>query len=195
MKSSQLGATLTEFITIGPLIFLLGMNGLQYTLMYNAKTNLTYASYEAARAGAIENASPQQIEMGLLKGFLPYLSANKGIGGGELDNAKVFALAKATEAPFTKIEIINPTAQAFNDFNSPILQQTLGTKQKVIPNKLTDIENLKSKPGASSGVNISEANVLKLRITYGYKPNIPLVGGIFAKAFNFLYCTRFTNLF
>ena len=61
MKSSQLGATLTEFITIGPLIFFLGMNGLQYTLMYNAKTNLTYASYEAARAGAIENASPQQI--------------------------------------------------------------------------------------------------------------------------------------
>ena len=167
MKSSQLGATLTEFITIGPLIFFLGMNGLQYTLMYNAKTNLTYASYEAARAGAIENASPQQIEMGLLKGFLPYLSANKGIGGGKLDNAKVFALA-------------------FNDFNSPILQKTLGTKQKVIPNKLTDMENLKSKPGASSGVNISEANVLKLRITYGYKPTIPLVGGFFAKAFDFL---------
>ena len=124
--------------------------------------------------------------MGLLKGFLPYLSANKGIGGGKLDNAKVLALAKATEAPFTKIEIINPTAEAFNDFNSPILQKTLGTKQKVIPNKLTDMEKLKSKPGASSGVNISEANVLKLRITYGYKPTIPLVGGFFAKAFDFL---------
>ena len=34
-------------------------------------------------------------------------------------------------------------------------------------------------------MNISEANVLKLRITYGYKPNIPLVGGFFAKTFDF----------
>ena len=116
-----------------------------------------------------------------MKGFLPYLSANEGIG----DNAEVLALAKVTEAPFTKIEIISPTAKAFDDFNSPVLQKVLGTRHKVIPNKLSDIENLKSKHGASSGVNISEANVLKLRITYGYEPKIPVVGGFFAKTFDF----------
>lgn len=188
MKSSQLGATLTEFITIGPMIFLLGLTGVQYTLMYNAKTNLTYASYEAARAGAIENASPEQIELGLFKGFLPYLSAANGSSGSPEDIAKLLAEAKFKEAPYTKIEIINPTAEAFNDFNNTTLQQNLGTRQKVIPNKLTDIENLKSAQGkgASSGMSVSEANVLKLRITYGYEPKIPFVGDVVASVSGYL---------
>ncbi|MBP3946753.1 TadE/TadG family type IV pilus assembly protein [Psychrobacter sp. K31L] len=188
MKSNQLGATLIEFITIGPMIFFLGMTGVQYTLMYNAKTNLTYASYEAARAGAIENASPEQIEMGLFKGFLPYLSASKGSSGSPADVAKLLVQTRLEEAPFTKIEIINPTAEAFNDFNNPTLQKTLGTQQKVIPNKLTDIENSKHSKGkgSSSGMSVSEANVLKLRITYGYEPAIPLVGHVVASVASFL---------
>lgn len=183
MRLNQVGATLTEFIVVGPLIFLLGMTGLQYTLMYNAKTNFTYAAYEAARAGAIHNASPKKIEEGLIKGFLPYISANTG---SKLPNSVLLQKAKATEAPFMKVEIISPTEEAFNDFNNPTLQKILKTDRKVIPNKKIDMDNLNSKKGASSGVSISEANVLKLRVTYGYKPNIPIAKNLLNSIYSFL---------
>ena len=177
-RNSQKGASLTEFIVVTPMIFLLGMLGVQYTLMYNAKSNLTYAGYEAARAGAIHHADPQKIQEGLLKGLLPYLNANgNGLvktSNGTVDNIAMLKQAQLTEAPFMKIEIISPNKQAFDDFNNPTLQQLLKTTHKVIPNKQTDFENLKDKVGSSSGLTIAEANVLKLRVTYGYKPEIPL---------------------
>lgn len=192
-RNSQKGASLTEFIVVTPMIFLLGMLGVQYTLMYNAKSNLTYASYEAARAGAIHNADPNKIQEGLLKGLLPYLSAN---GNGVLkannvlantaDNVAILEKAKLTEAPFMKIEIINPNKQAFDDFNNPTLQQLLKTTHKVIPNKQTDFDNLKDKIGSNSGLTVAEANVLKLRITYGYKPEIPLAKNMMSSLYSFL---------
>lgn len=183
MKFNQTGATLTEFIIVGPLIFLLGMTGLQYTLMYNAKTNLTYASYEAARAGAIHHADPEKIEEGLLKGLSPYLSADNGI---TIDNKALLQKVKASESSFMKVEIISPTAEAFNDFNNKTLQKVLKTDRLVIPNKQTDIENLANKSGTSSGVSIHEANVLKLRITYGYKPNIPIAKNLLSSVYSYL---------
>lgn len=186
LNQSQRGATLTEFMTIGPLIFILGMTGIQYTLMYNAKTNLTYASYEAARAGAIENADPKAIQAGLLKGFLPYLSAGNGSNGDVSDSAQLLQTITTSETPFMKVEIINPNKKAFDDFNDETLQRLLKTDHKVIPNKQTDIENLKDTQGKTSGITIEEANVLKLRITYGYKPSIPLVGNMFAQAYDLL---------
>lgn len=192
-RNSQKGASLAEFIVVTPMVILLGMLGVQYTLMYNAKSNLTYAGYEAARAGAIHHADPQKIQEGLLKGLLPYLSAN-GNGvlksnnavSNTLDNAAILTKAKLTEAPFMKVEIISPNKQAFDDFNNPTLQQMLKTTHKVIPNKQTDFENLQDKVGSSSGLTIAEANVLKLRVTYGYKPEIPLAKNLFSSLYAFL---------
>lgn len=190
-KLNQAGATLTELVVVGPLIFLLGMTGLQYTLMYNAKANLTYAAYEAARAGAIHHADPEKIEEGLLKGMLPYISANTGSSIdntllSSIDNTLLLQKVKVTEAPFMKVEIISPTAKAFDDFNNTTLQQVLKTNRKVIPNKQTDIENIGSTNGSSSGVSIHEANVLKLRITYGYKPNIPIAKNLLSSIDSFI---------
>ncbi|OBX65578.1 hypothetical protein A9299_08180 [Moraxella osloensis] len=189
-RNSQKGASLTEFIVVTPMIFLLGMLGVQYTLMYNAKSNLTYAGYEAARAGAIHHADPQKIQEGLLKGLLPYLNANGNAlvktSNGTVDNIAMLKQAQLTEAPFMKIEIISPNKQAFDDFNNPTLQQLLKTTHKVIPNKQTDFENLKDKVGSSSGLTIAEANVLKLRVTYGYKPEIPLAKNMMSSLYSFL---------
>ena len=189
-RNSQKGASLTEFIVVTPMIFLLGMLGVQYTLMYNAKSNLTYAGYEAARAGAIHHADPQKIQEGLLKGLLPYLNANgNGLiktSNGTVDNIAMLKQAQLTEAPFMKIEIISPNKQAFDDFNNPTLQQLLKTTHKVIPNKQTDFDNLKDKVGSSSGLTIAEANVLKLRVTYGYKPEIPLAKNMMSSLYSFL---------
>ena len=187
----QKGASVTEILVVTPLVILLGMIGIQYALMYNARTNITYASYEAARAGAINHADPQAIEDGLLKGLLPLLSTNlksfkadttnplTATAQGELALEKL----KFDEARFMKIEIISPNEAAFNACNNVQLQKILNTTNKVIPNKHNDIQNYKC---SDPNISISQANVLKLRITYGYKPKIPLAKDMFVSIASFV---------
>ena len=131
----QKGASVTEILVVTPLVILLGMIGIQYALMYNAKTNITYASYEAARAGAINHADPQAIEDGLLKGLLPLLSTNLKSFKADTTNPLTataqgkLALEKLKfdEARFMKIEIISPNEAAFNACNNFQLQKILNT--------------------------------------------------------------------
>lgn len=187
----QKGASVTEILVVTPLVILLGMIGIQYALMYNAKTNITYASYEAARAGAINHADPQAIEDGLLKGLLPLLSTNLKSFKADTTNPLTataqgkLALEKLKfdEARFMKIEIISPNEAAFNACNNVQLQKILNTTNKVIPNKHNDIQNYKC---SDPNISISQANVLKLRITYGYKPKIPLAKDMFVSIASFV---------
>lgn len=189
----QKGASVTEILVVTPLVVLLGMIGIQYALMYNAKTNITYASYEAARAGAINNADPQAIENGLLKGLLPLLSTKLKSEGIKVDTTNLLTATvqsklaleklKFDEARFMKIEIISPNEAAFNACNNVQLQKILNTTNKVIPNKHNDIQNYKC---SDPNISISQANVLKLRITYGYKPKIPLAKDMFVSIASFV---------
>lgn len=193
MKRSIRGSVTTEFLIIAPMISILGLLGVQYAMIYNARANLSYAAFEAARAGAIHHADPKKIRDGLIKGLLPYLvSTQQSLLPIKSDNpaalnvnaAVLNQVVKLTEEPFIKIEMISPTPQAFDDFNSPELQRKLNTgTQKVIPN--TDL-NTASAVSTKSGVNIQDANVLKLRITYGYQPKIPLVSQFFSTVDAFL---------
>ncbi len=187
----QKGASVTEILVVTPLVILLGMIGMQYALMYNAKTNITYASYEAARAGAINHADPQAIEDGLLKGLLPLLSTNlKSLKADTTNPLTATAQGKLAleklkldEARFMKIEIISPNEAAFNACNDAQLQKILNTTNKVIPNKHSDIQNYKC---SDPNISISQANVLKLRITYGYEPKIPLAKDMFVSIASFV---------
>lgn len=187
----QKGASVTEILVVTPLVMLLGMIGIQYALMYNARTNITYASYEAARAGTINHADPQAIEDGLLKGLLPLLSTNLKSFKADTTNPLTataqgkLALEKLKfdEARFMKIEIISPNEAAFNACNNVQLQKILNTTNKVIPNKHNDIQNYKC---SDPNISISQANVLKLRITYGYKPKIPLAKDMFVSIASFV---------
>ncbi|MDI4498705.1 hypothetical protein E6P70_10070 [Moraxella nonliquefaciens] len=189
----QKGASVTEILVVTPLVVLLGMIGIQYALMYNAKTNITYASYEAARAGAINHADPQAIENGLLKGLLPLLSTKLKSEGIKVDTTNLLTATvqnklaleklKFDEARFMKIEIISPNEAAFNACNNVQLQKILNTTNKVIPNKHNDIQNYKC---SDPNISISQANVLKLRITYGYKPKIPLAKDMFVSIASFV---------
>lgn len=189
----QKGASVTEILIVTPLVVLLGMIGIQYALMYNAKTNITYASYEAARAGAINNADPQAIENGLLKGLLPLLSTKLKPKGIKVDTTNpltatvqsklAFEQLKLDEAPFMKIEIISPSERAFAACNNAQLQKILNTTNKVIPNKYSDTQNYQC---SDPNISIGEANVLKLRITYGYEPKMPLVKNMFVSVASFV---------
>jgi len=78
-----------------------------------------------------------------------------------------------------RLELINPTRASFDDFSEPALKEKHDTNARVLPNSSLALRN-PSLIKANSGQNIFDANLLKVRITHGYRPGVPLVAKVFA---------------
>ena len=181
------GATLVELVIAGPLVLFILLVLMQYALLFHARSQLNYATFEAARAGTVANARPTAIRTAFERAMTGYHGG--GTTTAELAASRAKALA---EAPFTRIEILSPTRESFDDYHSPALAARLGTSGRVIPN--TNLAHLVcpiDRPGCqgnpaanASGQTLQDANLLKLRITYGIptKKQIPLAGPFMARA-------------
>ena len=109
-KARQRGASLVEFAVALPALLLLGLGTLQGALAYHAKTTLNYATFEAARKGAVTHAQsgPMREELGIR--MAP-------IYGGDGSPQKALeaitrASLEAKDSRFTRIDILNPTVEA-----------------------------------------------------------------------------------
>ena len=63
----QTGAVLIEFWLVAPVLLLVGLGTVQIGLIYHAKNTLNYATFEAARVGAVNHAGVDKMreELGL----------------------------------------------------------------------------------------------------------------------------------
>jgi uncharacterized membrane protein (UPF0127 family) len=182
---AQRGAALVEFVVVGPLLTLIGLGILQYTTLFFAKNQLNHASFVAARAGSLGNANVNTVRDAYIKALVPLY------GGGTTATELAESLVKATKAytgdpadpiknpPGIRIELINPTKESFADFgNNPDLQHKYNTQGKrVIRNASQAFKG--DAIGSNSGQTIQDANLIKLRITHGYEPKIPLVKTVY----------------
>lgn len=179
----QRGATLVEFVVVVPTVLFMLMNLIQYGLLYHAKSQLNYAAFEAARAGTTQNADPAAIRAAFTRAMTGYY------GGGTTTAQLAASHAKAaadTTAANVRIEILSPTQESFDDYASPGLKSRLKLSSRVIPNSNLaflqcpmDVPNCNNNPKTNqSGQTLADANLLKLRITYGIpgKKQIPLAG-------------------
>ena len=170
-----------EFAVVGPIITLLGLATLQYGMLFFAKNQYNHAAFMAARAGTTGNANVSKIEQAYTRALIPLYAT-----GTSTDALKAAYDRAATEvASFTKIEVLNPTEESFADFNDPALQAQLGitgtgTTPRVIPNGGLAFRHA-NVVRASSGQNIQDANLLKLRITHWFEPKIPLMASIYSR--------------
>lgn len=179
----QRGATLVEFVVVVPTVLFMLMNLIQYGLLYHAKSQLNYATFEAARAGTTQNANPAAIRATFTRAMTGYYGG--GTTTAELATSHVKAVADTTAAN-VRIEILSPTKESFDDYASPGLKSKLKLSSRVIPNiNLAFIQCPMDVPGCNndpktneSGQTLADANLLKLRITYGIpeKKQIPLAG-------------------
>ncbi|MGD9168681.1 MAG: DUF6531 domain-containing protein, partial [Candidatus Thiodiazotropha sp.] len=96
-----------------------------------------------------------------------------GDGSGE---KAISAITRASldvqDSRFTEIEIINPTIEAFDEFGRDIVNPRTGDVHFGIPN--SHLRWRDRDPG-TSGVNIQDANLLKIKVTYGYQLKAPLM--------------------
>lgn len=183
------GATLVEFIVIAPTLLFSLLGLIQTGLVFHAKSNVNYGAFEAARAGSTGNAQLSVIRTA-------FANAMTGYYGGGRNTQEVTtstARAHADILPTTmRVELLSPSKQSFNDYASPQLSTKLNTSARVIPNNnlsaITcpmDRQDCASNPVSNtSGQTLSDANILKLRITYGIPAHkqIPLVGRFYVMA-------------
>ncbi len=154
----QKGASIAELVVVLPAMALLGLGSFEAVLAFRAKSLLNFASYEGVRSGSIRNANLADIQAAVARGLTPLYGASSS----NTDIIQANLKAKIDIAlPYTRIEILNPTRQAFADFGVVVKGMTQ------IPN-----DNLIARStaiGATSRVNIQDANLLKIRVTYGYR--------------------------
>jgi hypothetical protein len=172
-KHQTRGAALVETLVAVPLLLLLGMGLIQWALIYEAKSTLDYATFMAVRAGAVDHASPETIKSTLARSLVPLYSPDKSVQG--LGKKLLLANADIRNPLITKLRILNPTQEAFEVFSED-------DKPNVLPNYR--LWQASTAVGPSSRVNLQDANLLKLEVTYSYELKVPYVGRIIAALVN-----------
>jgi hypothetical protein len=168
------GATLAEFLVVVPAMLLLGLGVIQSLFFYQAKTVANYATFEAARKGAVTHAQPATMrdEFGLRMAA--------ALGGDGSPEKLLEAIKKGREEArdkgITRIDILSPTREAFSDF--AVFNADSGKDE--LPNHHLRYQD--RTPGARGKVSIQDANLLTIQTTYGYKLTVPLVNKIVTAA-------------
>jgi hypothetical protein len=182
-RTRSCGAALVEFAVIGPLITLLGMALIHYGHFFFTKNHINHAAFMAARAGSTGHADLEVIRAAYAKALIPIY----GGGTNPAELAASYARATADVAATTRIELLNPTKESFDDWNDEELQQSIGQGRRVIPNAGLAFRD-PEKIGSASGQNIQDANLIRIRITHGYAPltGLRFIGLIYTRYLQWL---------
>ena len=185
----QRGASLVEFVVVAPTLLFAMLGIVQAGMVFHAKSNLNYASFEAARAGSVGHATQASITEAFTRAMVGYYGG--GRNAKELAESTLRAQADITPASL-QVELLSPTKESFDDYASPKLAAKYNTKARVIPNNnLSAITCPTDRPGCNhdpkanqSGQNLSDANILRIKMTYGIPATkqIPLVGRFYVMA-------------
>lgn len=165
--------SMSEMAISIPVLLLLGLSTLQGSLIYHGKSTLNYATFEAARTGAVNHG-----QEGAMRHELGIRLAPLQGGDGSTERAATAILKARTFVENrlqTRIRVINPTTDAFTDwgFDDP------DTGEHLIPNS-----HLRHQPngvGSVSGLTLRDANLLKIEVTHGFEMKVPLVSTLLAK--------------
>lgn len=161
-RNPQSGQATIEYIYVLPILLLLLLASLQFVFIYEAKQTLNYATFVGTRAGALNNGSMASIQDGLAAGLAP-LFAHKIGTATDLDAVKLGRRTAKTELANPKlalIEIVNPTSGALAGFGTEIPNDNLMYRDPAV---------------LKAGMNVQDANLLKVRVTYCVRLVVPIV--------------------
>lgn len=188
----QRGATSVELAIALIVVLLLGMGVLQFVFVYQTRLAIEQAVIEAARSGSTGHASDEALQRGLARGLAPLLYGADDAADLQLGEARALARIAAGQAEGAiSLRRLNPTDEAFADWEEPALDG-FGEPiegQVEIPNDNLDVRRTRSQPasgvaghrgsepiGASSGVTLVDANLLRVELVYGTRLTVPVAG-------------------
>lgn len=184
------GAAGVETLLAAPVVLLLGLLAIQWSLVFQARSGLSHALLEAARAGSVDHAQPEAIDAGLVRGLMPFVfGADAGNFEGQIARTSAH-VAFARGAGWLAWRQIAPTAASFDDWSVParddrgrpidgqeIPNDNLAYR-RAVPRSGTAAMRAGLPIGSSSGQTLADANLLKLELTYGVKLSVPLAGSV-----------------
>lgn len=165
----QYGSAIVEATIALPVLLVVILALIQFGFVYQAKATLNHAALQAARAGAVSNATPAAIRHGLAQGLAPLSSPDASLQG----LAESVARLESQLLTDARIRILNPTREAFDDLAVD------ADSVRELPNDRLHARD--TQPGASGGLNIQDANLLRVEVTYGYELKVPLIGGFISR--------------
>ncbi|MEP7312427.1 MAG: hypothetical protein ABI859_07580 [Pseudomonadota bacterium] len=169
VAGTQRGAALVEFQIVTLLAMLpmtLGM--LQSAFLLVASQTLHYATFSAARAGAMANANPAVMRRALATGLVPLFAVTAdGIRPDNVASVVTGAFARSFAATqlYATLTVLSPSAESFADFGV--------TEEGVRLIRNDDLAHRSAQPGRRSGLTIQQANLLRLRVTYCHELIVP----------------------
>lgn len=167
------GQAMVEFLIIIPVLIMLIFGAFQATLIYSAKSGLNYATFQAARLGAVNSAQYEGMRRGLLRGMYPMFSQFP-------EKDRMDKTAEEVDN-FVLITRISPALNSFSAWQTPhegLL--SIGTTAQAIPN-----DNLMYRSQQQNPVSIQDANLLKIRVQYCVKLIVPMVENLLSTASKF----------
>jgi hypothetical protein len=188
-KRRMSGAGLVEVVIVIPTLLMVVMCIWQAAMVFRAKSAVNYAVFEAARAGSVQNAKVSAITGAFGKAMIPYYGGGRDVG--QLTQTAARVSADLTGQAL-RIQILSPTQESFKDYASPELRTKLKADEPVIPNSALDrlqcprdVPDCNTNPDSNeSGQNLADANLLKLKVTYGIPQvkQMPLAGSFYTWA-------------
>ena len=154
----QAGQATVEYLYVLPILLILLLGSLQFIFIYQAKQTLNYATFNGTRNGALNAGKMAAIQDGVTAGLAPLFVHDETQQA--LKDARKLAYTELTNAKLARIEILNPTPGALSGFGGTIPNDNLMYRAE------DDIKD---------GVNVQDANLLKVRVTYCVRLVVPLV--------------------
>jgi len=173
--SKESGAAMIETIITFPVVMLLGFGILHLGLIYQAKSNLEYAALMAARmastSGFYSVSNPANDFFDEFKAEVRHrMQASDPLReGAQADDAE--------ELSKVAIRVLRPSMDVFAEFG----QGTCPTGSCLIPNDnlLYRTTSLRTLPDGVE-MNIQDANILQLSVSYRYNSGVPFLSRLFA---------------
>lgn len=175
------GQAMVELLIAAPVVFFMILMIVQMVLLYRIKSTLDYAALMTARAGAVSGLKRGDMQSAFAKGMMPLYAHKTGMA--ELETA--YAKARADLLLFGDITVVNPTRAAWDEFKE---RQYNG--QYALPN---DSLAYRSHAVGSSGVNVQDANLLKVKLTYDAPLVVPFVGWVLGGKSQYLKAGTFES--
>ena len=186
---------MVETIVVIMMTLLLVFGAIQFAMLYNAKSTLNYAVFEATRAGALNYGDRQAVEFALAAGLSPLYtslssqdqqlsSINTALrmynNVEQVKNARNDMLTEIRDEEFVCIRRISPSNA---DFDAYAVADPTGIfpDQKLIPN-----DHLKYRTATikgSSKLTLQDANLLKIEVTYCHYMDVPVIATVVRRLF------------
>jgi hypothetical protein len=203
----QSGATVIEFPIVAVPLLLAGLGSIEVAHWLLTRQALSLALLQAARAGATDHGRPDTIEAAFEHALLPLFPGKERRSAMQARSDAFARRGHDTGLAPWQIQILSPTAAAFDDFVDPtvmraehsgaMLHEQDGRRQTQHPalpvtpglpaiNNHYQLEQHRRHAAAGwpggrgprSGQSIFEANTLVLRLRYLHEPALPGIKGL-----------------